>query len=53
MVGGAQVIMRGGVIKGTENKSERGPLLLGENTQCVLMQLLHLMSASKTVTFNV
>lgn len=45
--------MRGDVMKGTENKSERGPLLPGENTQCVLVQLLLLMSASKTVMFNV
>lgn len=46
MGGGAQVIMSGDVTKGTENKSERGPLLAGENTQCALVQPWCLMSAN-------
>lgn len=40
MGGGAQVIVCGDVTKGTENKTERGPFLLGENSQCVLEQPL-------------
>lgn len=40
MVGGAQVIVCGDVTKGMENKTERGPFLLGETTRCVLMQPL-------------
>lgn len=52
MVGGAQVIVCGDVTKGVENKAERAPFLLGENTRCVLVQPLFDVCLQK-VMFNI
>lgn len=51
--GGARVIMRRDVTKGMENKSKRGPFLLGENAQHVPELPRWLSCAGKAVVFNV
>lgn len=51
--GGARVIVLRDVTKGMENKSKRGPLLLGENAQRVPEQPLWLSCAGKAVLFDV